>query len=221
MCDLKRCAWRGEIDNAGTFKPVRMSDRDHPRLSGRQLVADHCARHADRQKRYGEFLNSPEGITTNILANRLSRMEALGLISKAPYQTNPVRNEYSLTEAGHDLTPILQAMCRWRTSISRTPGCRRRALWRSMFRSEIQPRIRPSNFSVASTRRWCGVDTRLCRLDCGVPCADIPDRNAADDIQATNGILRVISNPESVKFRASALPPSASRLRRTIHNPIP
>lgn len=63
--------------------------------------------------RYGEFLDSPEGITTNILANRLSRMEQLGIISKAPYQTNPVRNEYRLTEAGHDLTPVLQGMCRW------------------------------------------------------------------------------------------------------------
>lgn len=65
------------------------------------------------KKRYGEFLESPEGITTNILASRLSRMEALGLITKSPYQTNPVRNEYHLTDAGHDLTPILQAMCRW------------------------------------------------------------------------------------------------------------
>lgn len=65
------------------------------------------------KKRYGEFLDSPEGITTNILANRLNRMEDLGIISKTPYQTNPVRNEYSLTDAGRDLTPVLQAMCRW------------------------------------------------------------------------------------------------------------
>lgn len=65
------------------------------------------------KKRYGEFLESPEGITTNILASRLSRMEELGLITKSPYQTNPVRNEYHLTDAGHDLTPVLQAMCRW------------------------------------------------------------------------------------------------------------
>ena len=65
------------------------------------------------KKRYGQFLDSPEGITTNILANRLSRMEELGLITKAPYQTNPVRNEYTLTEAGHDLTPLIQNMCRW------------------------------------------------------------------------------------------------------------
>lgn len=65
------------------------------------------------KKRYGQFLDSPEGITTNILANRLSRMEELGLITKAPYQTNPVRNEYTLTEAGHELTPLIQNMCRW------------------------------------------------------------------------------------------------------------
>lgn len=63
--------------------------------------------------RYGEFLDSPEGITTNILANRLNQLETLGLISKAPYQTNPVRNEYTLTDSGRDLIPVLQAMCRW------------------------------------------------------------------------------------------------------------
>ena len=63
--------------------------------------------------RYGEFLDSPEGITTNILASRLRRMEELGLISKSPYQTNPVRHEYTLTETGRDLAPVLQAMCRW------------------------------------------------------------------------------------------------------------
>jgi DNA-binding HxlR family transcriptional regulator len=43
------------------------------------------------KRRYGEFLASPEGITTNILADRLKRMEDLGLISKAPYQKHPPR----------------------------------------------------------------------------------------------------------------------------------
>ena len=65
------------------------------------------------KSRYGEFLTSPEGITTNILASRLVRMETLGVIVKSPYQTNPLRHEYKLTETGHDLAPVLQAMCRW------------------------------------------------------------------------------------------------------------
>lgn len=65
------------------------------------------------KKRFGEFLASPEGIPTNILADRLRRMEEAGLISKARYQEHPVRHEYSLTRKGVSLLPVLQAMCRW------------------------------------------------------------------------------------------------------------
>lgn len=63
--------------------------------------------------RYSEFLASPEKITTNILADRLERMEAAGLISRAPYQERPVRYAYALTEMGRGLHPTLQALCRW------------------------------------------------------------------------------------------------------------
>jgi len=65
------------------------------------------------KRRYTEFLESPEGIPTNILAERLRRMEALQLISKAPYQSNPPRHAYTLTQRGNSLLPILQSMCRW------------------------------------------------------------------------------------------------------------
>ncbi len=65
------------------------------------------------KSRYSEFLDSPERITTNILADRLTRMETEGLIEKTPYQTRPQRFEYALTRKGRDLHPVLQAMCRW------------------------------------------------------------------------------------------------------------
>ena len=65
------------------------------------------------KRRYGEFLASPEGIPTNILANRLKRMEAVGLIARQPYQDKPRRFEYGLTEMGESLLPVLQSMCRW------------------------------------------------------------------------------------------------------------
>ena len=65
------------------------------------------------KQRYGEFLASPEGITTSILADRLRRMEAAGLIEKQPYQENPVRYAYRLTARGQELQPVLQEICRW------------------------------------------------------------------------------------------------------------
>lgn len=63
--------------------------------------------------RYGEFLTSPEGITTSVLADRLSRLEATGIVAKSPYQTAPERHEYRLTEMGAALKPVLQDICRW------------------------------------------------------------------------------------------------------------
>ena len=65
------------------------------------------------KRRYGEFQNSPEAIPTNILAERLKRLEAAGLIKKEFYQDNPPRAEYLLTRKGADLGPILRAMGEW------------------------------------------------------------------------------------------------------------
>lgn len=63
--------------------------------------------------RFGEFTASPEGIPTNILADRLKRLEAAGIVKRLPYQSNPVRMEYFLTSKGADLGKVLGAMRRW------------------------------------------------------------------------------------------------------------
>jgi len=65
------------------------------------------------KQRYAEFLESPERITTNILADRLKKLEATGLIEKRPYQDRPVRHDYRLTKMGEDLLPVLQSISRW------------------------------------------------------------------------------------------------------------
>jgi DNA-binding HxlR family transcriptional regulator len=63
--------------------------------------------------RYGELADIPERISTNILADRLEKLERYGLISKAAYQENPVRYRYDLTQRGADLLPVLQELARW------------------------------------------------------------------------------------------------------------
>jgi DNA-binding HxlR family transcriptional regulator len=65
------------------------------------------------KKTYGEFQKSPENIPTNILAERLKRLEASGIISKQSYQQRPVRYAYSLTEKGEALGPMLKEMVVW------------------------------------------------------------------------------------------------------------
>lgn len=64
-------------------------------------------------KRYGEFAGGLEKIPTNILAERLQRLEAAGLITSAPYQDNPPRYEYLLTPAGQALRPVMQEIVNW------------------------------------------------------------------------------------------------------------
>jgi len=62
---------------------------------------------------YGEFMQSGEGIPTNILADRLKRLEETGLVTKEPYQSNPVRHQYRLTRKGAELFPVLREIIRW------------------------------------------------------------------------------------------------------------
>lgn len=65
------------------------------------------------KRRFLEFLDSPEKIATNVLTDRLALMERAGLVRKAAYQARPKRFEYSLTQKGEALPPLLQEMCRW------------------------------------------------------------------------------------------------------------
>ena len=62
---------------------------------------------------FTEFQQSPEGIPTNILAERLKRLLAAGIIEKLPYQERPVRYRYQITRKGSDLYPVLSAMIDW------------------------------------------------------------------------------------------------------------
>jgi DNA-binding HxlR family transcriptional regulator len=62
---------------------------------------------------YGELADSPEHIPTNILAERLRRLEAAGIIISTPYQERPVRYAYTLTPKGKALGDVLLAFVRW------------------------------------------------------------------------------------------------------------
>ena len=62
---------------------------------------------------YGELANSREGIPTNILADRLKKLEEAGLVAKSAYQQHPVRYRYELTEKGKELKDVLCAIVQW------------------------------------------------------------------------------------------------------------
>ena len=72
--------------------------------------------------RYGDFLASGEGIPTNILADRLKRLEEAGVIASALYSRHARRKEYHLTEAGEALRPVVAALRDW--GLAQFPGTR-------------------------------------------------------------------------------------------------
>jgi len=65
------------------------------------------------KKRFEEFLESREGISTNILANRLKLLEELGLVEKQPYSSHSRRMNYQLTKKGKSLRPVLKSIAAW------------------------------------------------------------------------------------------------------------
>jgi len=67
---------------------------------------------ADKQH-YDEFAASPEGISTNILANRLKQLESSGMITRRQDEDNRRRFIYSPTEKALDLLPMIIEMIQW------------------------------------------------------------------------------------------------------------
>ena len=65
------------------------------------------------KKTYSEFQSSPENIPTNILADRLKRLTENCIIQKTPYQQNPVRYAYQLTDKGRSLGLVLKEIAEW------------------------------------------------------------------------------------------------------------
>lgn len=64
-------------------------------------------------KRFGELKKSVTGISQKVLTSNLRDMEENGLVTREVFPEVPPRVEYSLTELGTSMTPILDAMEKW------------------------------------------------------------------------------------------------------------
>ena len=64
-------------------------------------------------KRFGELKKSIGHVTQKVLTAQLRQMEASGLVSRKVYAEVPPRVEYTLTDLGYSLKPILDAMWTW------------------------------------------------------------------------------------------------------------
>lgn len=63
--------------------------------------------------KYQDLLESLEGISTNLLAERLSRLVDEGLVIKTLYSEKPPRAEYHLTEQGQQLASVVDSLFEW------------------------------------------------------------------------------------------------------------
>lgn len=66
-----------------------------------------------RSGRFKDLLDSLQGISPNLLANRLKRLEREGILERSFYSDHPPRAEYRLTEKGSQLGSIVRAMAEW------------------------------------------------------------------------------------------------------------
>lgn len=64
-------------------------------------------------KRFGELKKSIGHVSQKVLTAQLRAMEASGLVSRKVYAEVPPRVEYTLTETGYSLRPVLDAMGAW------------------------------------------------------------------------------------------------------------
>lgn len=68
-----------------------------------------------KQNRFGQFLGSIEGINTKTLSIRLRELEDFGIIKRTIIASRPVQTEYSLTDKGMALEPILAQIATFST----------------------------------------------------------------------------------------------------------
>ncbi len=64
-------------------------------------------------KRFGELRRSVGNVSQKVLTAQLRQMEGSGLLTRTVYPEVPPRVEYTLTELGHSLKPVIDAMWSW------------------------------------------------------------------------------------------------------------
>lgn len=67
----------------------------------------------DDAKRFGDLMNLLETVSARMLAKQLKELEADGIVTRKLFGEVPPRVEYSLTDYGRTLLPLINAICEW------------------------------------------------------------------------------------------------------------
>ncbi|MCL1983779.1 MAG: helix-turn-helix transcriptional regulator [Methanomassiliicoccaceae archaeon] len=82
-------------------------------IEGRWKSVLLCKLNQTGEMRFNQLLKNIDGISPRMLTKQLKELERDGLIAREAYHEIPPRVEYSLTEKGKSLLPVLQAMAQW------------------------------------------------------------------------------------------------------------
>ena len=82
-------------------------------IGGKWKLRIICSMIADGTMRYNDLVRKTRGITNAVLSTSLKELEADGIVTRKQYLEIPPRVEYSLTQKGKDLLPILHRLAHW------------------------------------------------------------------------------------------------------------
>ena len=99
-------------------QPVKLEKKEGCIASAMQIVGNKWTALILRDlysgsKRFGELERSLSGISPRTLSQRMVELEACKIITKQTFHEVPPRTEYTLTDKGRDLLPVLQQMAAW------------------------------------------------------------------------------------------------------------
>jgi len=85
-------------------------------IEGRWKAVIMCKLAKKGDLRFNQLLKGIDGVSTRILTKQLKELERDGLISRVMFNEMPPRVEYSLTEKGMSMLPVLSALSDWGVS---------------------------------------------------------------------------------------------------------
>lgn len=103
---IKECIANCKLEDTGFNYTMSLIQRKYKMFILYTLMEFEVVRFNEMQKYIG-------GITYKTLSSTLKQLEASGLINRKEYPQIPPKVEYSLTERGKSLIPILDQMCDW------------------------------------------------------------------------------------------------------------
>ncbi len=66
-----------------------------------------------RPRRFGEMTGAIDGLSDRLLSERLKELEGCGIVKRRVYPETPVRIEYALTDKGHEMEHVVEAIQTW------------------------------------------------------------------------------------------------------------